>query len=718
MAALPQVGSAAPRGGIEDRETLVSSRGWVSCQMMTDEFTPEAPAAPAFPSALRGYDRAAVDAHVRELQARLRAAEAELEDAGNGPDGTAVDQEAVKRELEAVGSEVAAILDAARLAADNMRARAAEDAARWRADADRGARDMRESAETATQAARGDAWETSAEMLDQASHESAALLESARQDALYIRAEAEREAVRLTGDARRDAEEAVRAGRGEAERLVANAQAEAQTTLENAGRSAELAQERARALERRRGELMEELELARRSIGEVEEGQAPPAGVPPVVPLAESVEPMPAPDKSPTDWLDHDASVKIVPAAKLRAEEPVDADSFVAEVEQLRAAPPPPPEPAPVTAGGEWLDALDESEDESRDRSEDDVMPLADTAPADLGDEAEGPTDTESPAVMFPVDDGPEADDKPAEVAAPFEPAPAEAAEAAEAAAPAEPGPEPEDGDLDSLFATLREPEPDTAPTELGPEVAEEAAVPPAAWIDSSPDPAAQPVLAVESGAVIDPFDLKERMLLPIENRALRALKRRIVDLQNRVLEELRMGDEGWQPDRALFAASIGDEVAMLTQESYVAGYAAAAELLGEPATPPPDHAADQESTAEFVDGALGATSEALDRARATGGGARQVSAAVSRVFRAWRTDEAERRLRRLGALAYHSGILDALSGLGVTEVAAIAEGTPCGACPAGTGLVWRPADELPAGTALPPAMAGCTATIVPAATD
>jgi hypothetical protein len=169
-------------------------------------------------------------------------------------------------------------------------------------------------------------------------------------------------------------------------------------------------------------------------------------------------------------------------------------------------------------------------------------------------------------------------------------------------------------------------------------------------------------------------------------------------------------------PDRALFAASIGDDVALLTQESYVAGYAAAAELMGVAATPPPDRGADQESTTEFVDAAMDATQEALTRARATGGGARQVSAAVSRVFRAWRTDEAERRLRRTGSKAYHSGVLDALPGLGVTAVAAVAAGAPCGLCPADTGATWPPGGPLPSGRQMPPATAACTATIVPTA--
>jgi hypothetical protein len=435
-----------------------------------------------------------------------------------------------------------------------------------------------------------------------------------------------------------------------------------------------------------------------------------------VVPAAEPVEPVPAPAKSPADWLDHDASVRIVPATKLPPEEPVDADSFVAEVEQLRAMPT--VASGRVSAEGEWLDVLDEQEGAAEGAV---VSESAATEP-DQSDRSEGAEPEEgSPPAGDDVsgDDGPPAE---AVAAAPIEPATSEDAAQPEPAtsvdaAQPEPAKPDAEGDLDNLFATLRQPapEPEAESADLEPVVAEEIANVTGTRIDAAGHEDEEPVSAVGSAAVVDPFDLKERMLLPIENRALRSVKRRIVDLQNRVLEELRLGDEEWQPDRALFAASIGDEVAVLTQESYVAGYAAAADLVGDAATPPPDHAADQETTAEFVDAVLAATNEALDRARATGGGTRQVSAAVSRVFRAWRTDEAERRLRRLGARAYHSGILDAMPGLGVTDVIAVAEGIPCGACPAGTGAVWRPSDGLPEGTALPPAVPGCTATIVPA---
>jgi hypothetical protein len=116
-----------------------------------------------------------------------------------------------------------------------------------------------------------------------------------------------------------------------------------------------------------------------------------------------------------------------------------------------------------------------------------------------------------------------------------------------------------------------------------------------------------------------------------------------------------------------------------------------------------------------MVAAALGdAIGDALERTRASGGGARERSSAVGRVFRAWRTDEAERRVRRVAAASYHRGLLGGLAALGVVEVAAVELGVPCGRCPAGRGATWAPGAALPAGTEIPPATSSCSATIVP----
>jgi hypothetical protein len=169
-------------------------------------------------------------------------------------------------------------------------------------------------------------------------------------------------------------------------------------------------------------------------------------------------------------------------------------------------------------------------------------------------------------------------------------------------------------------------------------------------------------------------------------------------------------------PDRAMLAAALGDEMATLVAESHVAGHTAAADLTGSPATPRPERGSSSGDARPFVDAMSSAVSEALVRARAAGGGTRQVSAAVSRVFRAWRTDEAERRLRNSARRAYHEGVIAGLESLGTVRVLAVADGQPCGRCPAGTGATWHPGHSLPSGMALPPAGPDCSATVVPAA--
>jgi hypothetical protein len=99
---------------------------------------------------------------------------------------------------------------------------------------------------------------------------------------------------------------------------------------------------------------------------------------------------------------------------------------------------------------------------------------------------------------------------------------------------------------------------------------------------------------------------------------------------------------------------------------------------------------------------------------RVAGSGPREVSATVSRVFRAWRTDEAERWLRSVSRAAYHDALLGGLSVCGVDRVVGVVRGAPCAECPAGSGEAWAPGGDPPAGTVLPPAHLDCACTIVP----
>jgi len=88
---------------------------------------------------------------------------------------------------------------------------------------------------------------------------------------LAIIAEAERQSHRLVSQARQSSEEQRRAARIEADRLVGDAQEQHDEIIEAANRAAAAAQERAQALERRREELMGQLEKAQKSMRAMEE---------------------------------------------------------------------------------------------------------------------------------------------------------------------------------------------------------------------------------------------------------------------------------------------------------------------------------------------------------------------------------------------------------------------------------------------------------------
>ena len=81
----------------------------------------------------------------------------------------------------------------------------------------------------------------------------------------------------------------------------------------------------------------------------------------------------------------------------------------------------------------------------------------------------------------------------------------------------------------------------------------------------------------------------------------------------------------------------------MLASEAFASGHAAAMEMTGErfkrPSTPK------TEPETEWIAALLQDVHHALVEGRRQGQGARQLGASVSRVFRAWRTDEAERRV-------------------------------------------------------------------------
>lgn len=548
---------------------------------MSDDVTPSEVRARGFDVVRRGYDRVEVDRYLSILADEIERLGAKLEDRSAKELKVGLDDpEALALELGAIGGEVAAILEAARTAADGMRSRAASDVDQWRTTAEQETRTIISETTEQSQSMRAAAWNEGSSMLSSSRAEARSLVDAAKEDVLFIRAEAEREAIRLTGDAKRDREESIRTARIKAEQLIESARSESDGILAAANTQAEQAQERARALEDRRTELLSELESARASIGHLEE-EIESRRLALETPVA-VVEPEPDPR------LHHGSdsgSVRIVAPSKSVKLMPVDAEELVADVVALRSG-------KRVKTGSE---------------------PDLDTTPA------------------------------PIETVAVIAPPPQEVEEEPPVRKEPSVEPEPEDDDIGSLFASLRdgaaEPEAtETPPLQkelesiqpggvsepVGPEELEIEEEPPKEELSTvGRQPSAEEAESRTSEAD-ESVGGDGVVLIPFQNAALKDIKRTLVELQNDALEHLRT-DVGWVPKRAFtnkFKAPFAELAKKITDDKEDGGAA-------------------KEFGADLFDAVTGA----LAKARQSGAGDRQVASSVSRVFRMWRADEAERRV-------------------------------------------------------------------------
>ena len=179
----------------------------------------------------------------------------------------------------------------------------------------------------------------------------------------------------------------------------------------------------------------------------------------------------------------------------------------------------------------------------------------------------------------------------------------------------------------------------------------------------AAPPPAEEP-LPTATGSMgkvrteprTDPFELQRRLILPVTNRALRNLKRQLTEMQNQALEEVRTSEGAWRPTTEETSHYLRPELVVLLAEGFSMGHSAAEELTGRTFPRPPTPARD-EATA-MATALVGQVSEVLE---SPDPGGREQSTAMSRVFRAWRTDEAERRVNDLASSAYHHGLVATL---------------------------------------------------------
>ena len=111
-----------------------------------------------------------------------------------------------------------------------------------------------------------------------------------------------------------------------------------------------------------------------------------------------------------------------------------------------------------------------------------------------------------------------------------------------------------------------------------------------------------------------------------------------------------------------MFDSVLGSGAEDLGAQSYRAGISAAAELTGKAAPGLP------ELPTHNLQGLVTDLWEAVvDAINGTAGsGSRERGASVGRIFRAWRTDEAERRVRYVAHSEYNAGAAAGLEALGV----------------------------------------------------
>ncbi len=366
---------------------------------------------PDFAPVFRGYDRVQVDAYVKDVRARLRGLEAEVNRLTDAFSETAIHP---IPEYERIGKEVGDLLGEADRVATGMRERAAAEVEEWRATALAEAKARTDRASAEAEALRGDAWSTAAELLEESQAQATELVAQAEVAARSIRAEAEREAHRLVAGARREADEQIRVAKMEAERVVAEALAEKDEIVERARKTADAAQERARALEVRRDELLGELESVRATVQRLETD---------IEEKRSQLEPDPEPEpvEEPPEW---GGGVRIIPARDdaVRVEElgePVETLAVVEEVKRLRTTR---PGDGHVTVVGPGSEESIEEKPESEGDGEPEPAPesQSEAEPEPEAVEHAGPVD-ELAGLFASLRGG---TDAPQEAAAPGEPAP------------------------------------------------------------------------------------------------------------------------------------------------------------------------------------------------------------------------------------------------------------------------------------------------------
>ena len=662
------------------------------------EFTPDDIPRKRFRTSFRGFDTIEVQQYLETLASAVSGLVEERDTLAAKL--AELGERDLKSEFESIGREVSAVLEAARDAADQLRQRATNDSTRWRSEAVAEAEQVIRRARADAEQLRGDAWATADELLKQVTAEAERIESNTEKERLRMVGEAEREAHRVVAAGRREAEDMVRNAKMEADRLTISAQTAHDEMIDKATRASDAAQERTRALEIRRQELKLELDSIRHALataeGELEERRSalqlsPQTIEAPVL----SPEPEGDPDdEHEPDWTPGE-TVRVVRPGATSSPQRAPVGGPISETPEIVVL-----TPEEVKARRQADEVVEEQPDLDEQAVAEPVIDAEVAEQPEHRSEPEPEPDEKAVGVVA-TDESP----TDTEVGAPGEPAPGDAEpEPGQVEPTFEPAESDESLDddtgrfeeLSGLFARLREPGESGEPTEAA--VADEADDQPA---DSQPAP---PRRGPRYDG--DPFELRSRLILPVSNRALRNIKRQLTEAQNEALEELRLSDGEWDPDGPSLGARLRPDLVVLASEGFAAGHTAAMEMTGErfkrPSTPK------TEPETEWVAALLQDLNHALVEGRRQGQGARQLGASVSRVFRAWRTDEAERRVAELAESRYHAGLAEVL-GSNDYAIEWVVSGRGCTTC--------RTRAESDSGEweTLPPAHLNCGCTLIPA---
>ena len=619
---------------------------------MTERIPPTQSEEQSFSRSFFGYDALEVRAFVAQMNDQLERLQLHQDSllSGNG----AVNDQDLAVVIDSAVGDISDVLEAARVAAKKIRDRAEHEASDGLATAAERARKILASAEADAFVVRQSAWDTSTEALESVKTEGARMRTAAERDALEIIGNAERKAHRKLAAARRDSENGIQTAGIESERMLGLARAKGKEIIRAAEDRAETVREQVAALERRHQEMLAEVtafhaKLEGPSGGSDASQTSTVRVIHPGQAEPDDEQPVGVPETPATATSYPDEGVAVATARTVGW---ADGTESVRLVE------------TPTVIARVEVDALELADEVARLRREvvaKDADPVSDREDSREDEEPERVRLVRGP----PGSPGRTVASRESFIGRTW-------------TGVSESGPTDE---LAALFLELRMKEATTAKATVeisGPE------------------------------RILSPLELYDRKLLPVTNRALRAVKRQLIDIQGEQIKALDEDPHGWQPERSDLASYLIHVLSVMEREAFERGYGAAAELTGA-RLPTPRGEVSVRGGEPFISGLFDEVVETVQDARATGRTSRDISRAVARVYRLWRTDEAERRLRFLAGRAYHRGVMSGMRTAGIEEFR-VEVNKGCGVCAALAGEVLAE-NDVP----MVPADAECRCMVLPA---